>query len=140
MKYYGSTCRQDEKRRATWILVTELCDGTLKDLVIDNKGSFQNPGKCEVCVTQITRMKEMAQYVLQICRGIECLHSKELVHRDLKCENILVRFKHSYSKLNITFNHKFQNKATFLKTDKLQYVKFCHGSEARWIGRFIRIL
>ncbi|KAJ8301906.1 hypothetical protein KUTeg_020893 [Tegillarca granosa] len=89
VKYYGSTCRQGNENRVEWIMITELLDGNLKDLVIGN-GSFQNPGKCEIVTTQTTRMVEMAHYVLQICRGVECLHSKELVHLDLKCENILV--------------------------------------------------
>ncbi|KAJ8301065.1 hypothetical protein KUTeg_020052 [Tegillarca granosa] len=44
VKYYGSTCRQVNDYRVEWIMITELCDGNLKDLVIGNK-SFQNPSK-----------------------------------------------------------------------------------------------
>jgi serine/threonine protein kinase len=36
-------------------------------------------------------MEELARYAMQICRGLEYLHTKKLVHRDMKLENILVR-------------------------------------------------
>ena len=36
-------------------------------------------------------MEELARYAMQMCRGLEYLHRKKLVHRDMKLENILVK-------------------------------------------------
>ena len=63
-------------------------------LVID--GTFDNPGKLKIYPEQVGQMEKMAEYVVQICRGIDYLHKKDLVHRDLKLENILVGWQISY--------------------------------------------
>lgn len=97
MRYYGSTCKQDGKGgsvKVKWIMITEFCDGTLKDLIIKDGSfsmhSFENPANFKITEMQIKSMREMAGYVIQICKGLQYLHSKDLVHRDLKCENVLV--------------------------------------------------
>lgn len=67
----------------------EYCSDTLKSVFID--GTFENPGKLPVYSAQVEAMETMARYVIQISEGLEYIHSKGLVHRDLKLENILVR-------------------------------------------------
>ena len=36
--------------------------------------------------------REIAQYLLKVCKGVERLHALGLVHRDIKPQNILLRF------------------------------------------------
>ena len=36
-------------------------------------------------------MEEIKQYIKQIFRGLNAMHSKGIAHRDLKPENILIK-------------------------------------------------
>lgn len=71
-------------------MIMEYCDDTLKSKFIDSE--YDNPAKVgNVYSVQVGQMEELARYAMQICRGLEYLHTKKLVHRDMKLENILVR-------------------------------------------------
>ena len=68
----------------------EYCDDTLKSKFINSE--YDNPAKVgNVYSVQVGQMEELARYAMQMCRGLEYLHSKKLVHRDMKLENILVK-------------------------------------------------
>lgn len=71
-----------------WIMIMEYCDDTLKSKFISP--DYENPGKVEIYSVQIEQMEELARYAVQICGGLEFLHKKKMVHRDMKLENILV--------------------------------------------------
>lgn len=69
----------------------EYCDDTLKNKFINP--DYENPGSVgHLYSAQIEQMEELARYVIQICEGLEYLHTKKMVHRDMKLENILVKF------------------------------------------------
>jgi serine/threonine protein kinase len=70
-------------------MIMERCDQTLKSKFLDS--DYDNPAKVgSIHSLQIKQMGELARYALQICSGLGYLHKKELVHRDIKLENILV--------------------------------------------------
>ena len=90
--YYGCTLQQSGKTRRNvhWIMIMEYCDDTLKNKFINSE--YDNPAKVgNIYSVQVGQMEELARYAMQICRGLEYLHTKKLVHRDMKLENILVR-------------------------------------------------
>lgn len=86
IRYYGCTL-QVKSSNLHWIMILEYCKCTLRDKVIHE--DYQNPGKVDHSLQQTPKL-EMARYASQICQGLEFLHGKDLVHRDLKLENILV--------------------------------------------------
>lgn len=70
-------------------MIMEYCFGTLKEKLIDE--DYNNPAKFEKMYSvQVEQMKEMARMVKEICEGLRYIHNKDMVHRDLKLENILV--------------------------------------------------
>lgn len=88
--YYGCTLQQSggTKRKVHWIMIMGYCDCTLKDKFINSE--YENPAKVgNVYSIQIEQMEELARYVIQICNGLDYIHKKKLVHRDMKLENIL---------------------------------------------------
>jgi serine/threonine protein kinase len=73
-------------------MIMERCDQTLKSKFLDS--DYDNPAKVgSIHSLQMKQMGELARYALQICSGLGYLHKKELVHRDIKLENILVNRK-----------------------------------------------
>ena len=70
-------------------MVLEFCSGTLKEKIINE--NYDNPAKVgKIYSVQVEQMEEMADLVIQICEGLRYIHKKDMVHRDLKLENILV--------------------------------------------------
>lgn len=70
-------------------MIMEYCFGTLKEQLINE--DYNNPAKVEKMYSvQVEQMKEMARMVMEICEGLRYIHNKDMVHRDLKLENILV--------------------------------------------------
>ena len=68
----------------------QVCKWTLKQKFVDL--DVRNPGKLVACSpSQLEAMVVMADFALQLCRGVDYLHQRGYVHRDLKLENILVR-------------------------------------------------
>lgn len=70
-------------------MIMEYCDDTLKSKFLCPE--YDNPGKVQTYSVQVEQMEELARYAKQICEGLEYLHKKKMVHRDMKLENILVR-------------------------------------------------
>ncbi|KAH3892636.1 uncharacterized protein LOC127858136 [Dreissena polymorpha] len=92
VRYYGATYtfrHAQQKRDMQWIMIMEVCNYTLKDKFISPEVS--NPGKLALGSTaQLDAMVVMADFALQLGKGVFYLHQKGFVHRDLKLENILV--------------------------------------------------
>jgi len=85
----------------------ELCDQTLKSKFLDS--DYDNPAKVgSIHSLQIKQMGELARYAMQICSGLGYLHKKELVHRDIKLENILVNQYLNFISYNITCTNYVQ--------------------------------
>lgn len=92
VQYYGASLREENvrgKKCLFWVMIMEYCFGTLKEKLIDE--DYNNPAKFEKMYSvQVEQMKEMARMVKEICEGLRYIHNKDMVHRDLKLENILV--------------------------------------------------
>lgn len=92
MRYHGATYRKHKTRDGReimqWIMILEYCQSTLKDKFI---GSGDSPSEMgSVHSLQLDAMNRMSTFVVQICRGVQYLHNIDMVHRDLKLENVLV--------------------------------------------------
>mmetsp|Transcript_115064 Transcript_115064/g.229123 ORF Transcript_115064/g.229123 Transcript_115064/m.229123 type:complete len:531 (-) Transcript_115064:34-1626(-) len=84
-----SSCPYIVRYFSSWIeegrlfIQTELCEGSLKDgLVSLRKRRPDDPRMDE---------KELAAVIRDVCMGLGVLHGKNLVHLDVKPENILVK-------------------------------------------------
>lgn len=92
VQYYGASLREENVRGKNclfWVMIMEYCFGTLKEKLINE--DYNNPAKVEKMYSvQVEQMKEMARMVMEICEGLRYIHNKDMVHRDLKLENILV--------------------------------------------------
>ncbi|NWY27055.1 E2AK2 kinase, partial [Pheucticus melanocephalus] len=84
IKYPGSSQNSDQEILCLFIQM-EFCEqGTLEDWIIKT--------------TKDQKYHEMAQNkFLQIVKGVECIHSEALIHRDLKPQNIFI----SHDKIKI---------------------------------------
>eukprot|EP01041_Mallomonas_annulata_P007356 gene7356-15015_t len=73
IKYYNSWV---DREREQIVFVTEIMSsGSLKDYL------RKNP---------MIRWKAVKRWCLQILKGLEFLHSKHIIHRDIKCDNIFI--------------------------------------------------
>ncbi|NXV58560.1 E2AK2 kinase, partial [Molothrus ater] len=77
IKYPGSSWNSDQEILCLFIQM-EFCEqGTLEDWIVKT--------------TKDRKYHEMAQNkFLQIVKGVECIHSEKLIHRDLKPQNIFI--------------------------------------------------
>ena len=91
VRFFGVASQQDYRVHGVvdyFYIVTELCSSSLSDLI---RGPvLRRPPRMGDGVND----EETAQFVLsvmkQICLGMDFLHSKDVVHRDLKCDNVLL--------------------------------------------------
>lgn len=80
VELYGMSSTPDGKP----VLVMDLCDGNLADYTTDRR----EKGYPELSNSEKRRI------ILEIAKGIAYMHSKGLVHRDIKSENILMKNMH----------------------------------------------
>ncbi|XP_046544486.1 dual serine/threonine and tyrosine protein kinase-like [Haliotis rubra] len=86
--YYGAS-RQVSGREMKWVMVLEYCPKTLMAKFVGKEA--RSPSKYEADTeAQIEAMKTVAVFAEQILCGLEYLHKKGLVHRDMKPDNILL--------------------------------------------------
>lgn len=73
IKYYNSWVDREKEQI---IFITEIMShGSLKDYL------RKNP---------IIRLNAVKRWCKQILRGLEFLHEKQIIHRDIKCDNIFI--------------------------------------------------
>ena len=60
-------------------IILEFCNG----------GDLQN--KIDKMKKKVFKEQKVADYFFQICRAVYHLHSKRILHRDLKAQNILIK-------------------------------------------------
>mmetsp|Transcript_15992 Transcript_15992/g.36611 ORF Transcript_15992/g.36611 Transcript_15992/m.36611 type:complete len:593 (-) Transcript_15992:75-1853(-) len=78
VRYFGAWI-EDERL----LIQTELCDGTLKDTLVTLRQSRPHDPR----FTE----EELCSVLRDACMGLAVLHGKDLVHLDVKPENILVK-------------------------------------------------
>jgi serine/threonine protein kinase len=90
----------NKEKKTYWIMIMASCLTNLKDVYLDKTSALKedNPGKSASDSTAHDDAKDsMVRYSIQMCSGLQYLHNKKLVHRDLKLENILVSKIYSFS-------------------------------------------
>lgn len=78
VRYFGSWIEDGRL-----FIQTELCDGSLKDVMNTLKVTRPEDPR--------SNGEELAAAIRDVCRGLSVLHCKNLVHLDVKPENILVK-------------------------------------------------
>ena len=107
------------------MLVLEVCG--VSERGVHPLTIFRALQSVEVCITE----KSWFQILMQCCQGFYCLHSKGIVHNDIKGDNILIALSSSgvWQPKIIDFNKACQIKDTKVKNipvnERARY-KSCH--------------
>ena len=80
--FYGVAIEVDNHKLLSVALVFELCSGSLKNHIFGNDSRI--PWKTPNAAAHTFR------WIREILDALEFIHSKNIVHRDLKLDNILV--------------------------------------------------
>lgn len=92
VEYYGCSYRRLRDGALQWLMIMEYCHSTLKNVFLsENNKNEVNPskfGKNQGKQNEV--IKSLSYYAVQVCEGLAYLHGKNLVHRDLKMENVLI--------------------------------------------------
>ncbi|XP_063436022.1 uncharacterized protein LOC134716985 isoform X2 [Mytilus trossulus] len=102
IQYYGSLLLETEAngmKKMKWVMILEFCFDTLKSKLVG--GQYKNPA-CVPANKRNAQIKTMAAYVVQLCSGLQYLHDKNLVHRDLRLENVLLTRKNEEEIVKLT--------------------------------------
>lgn len=84
-----SPCPYIVRYFASWVederlfIQTELCDGSLKDAMLSLRQQKPHDPRLDE--------EQLSAVIRDVCMGLSVLHSKNLVHLDVKPENILVK-------------------------------------------------
>merc|ERR1719271_1120466 len=84
-----SPCPYIVRYFASWVederlfIQTELCDGSLKDCMLELRQSRPHDPRLS--------QEQLSVVIRDVCTGLAVLHGKNLVHLDVKPENILVK-------------------------------------------------
>lgn len=92
IRYYGATYQKAEKN-VRWIMLLELCDTSLKSIYTGDDRQERNiPGLCPSDHPNHSKaIHRVADHSLQMCKGLDYIHSKGYTHRDMKLENVLMK-------------------------------------------------
>ncbi|XP_063422764.1 uncharacterized protein LOC134707154 [Mytilus trossulus] len=90
VKLYGVGIKHNAQNKRFLQIFMEYCDDTLEDVVMKKKkpppcSRFKNISECSASWEFFVTM------MCDVCRGLEHIHSREMVHRDLKLANILIK-------------------------------------------------
>ena len=93
VQWYGSFCHRIRSQEERLILVTELCDTSLRDLIADEPTLVPASNRIVHSTVQDTTAAFLFSCDMgkQVAEGLRFIHNKNYVHRDLKLENVLVR-------------------------------------------------
>ncbi|CAB4488123.1 unnamed protein product [Rhizophagus irregularis] len=106
IKFYGLTCEGNK-----WYLVTEWAEyGNLREFYTNYKDRFDVELKLRVS--------------LDIARGLNFLRAVEMVHRDIRAENILITFNGTAKIANFKLS-RYLNASTFNQKQNLERVRYC---------------
>ncbi|RGB40246.1 kinase-like domain-containing protein [Rhizophagus diaphanus] len=106
IKFYGLTCKGNK-----WYLVTEWAKyGNLREFYTNNKDQFDVRLKLRVS--------------LDIARGLNFLRAVEIVHRDIRAENILITLNETAKLANFKLS-RYLTAATLNQGQNLERVRYC---------------
>ena len=83
VKFYGTSLLKDDGKTRV-ILVVEKCEQNLRSRL------HEKPQRCPGKASNPGVFGEVCQWVIQITDALDYIHQQEIIHRDLKLENILV--------------------------------------------------
>lgn len=65
------------------------------------------------------REKDLWSYAWQMCTGVLHLHSRGVIHRDIKCMNLLLMDKYKTVKLGDMSESRVLDNQSYIKTNKI---------------------
>ncbi|RGB40070.1 kinase-like domain-containing protein [Rhizophagus diaphanus] len=106
IKFYGLT--NDGNK---WYLITEWAEhGNLREFYTNNKNSFDTKLKLRVS--------------LDIARGLNFLRTVEILHRDIRAENVLITLKNTAKLTNFKLSRSY-NADTLNQLHNLEQIRYC---------------